>query len=201
MLLSFSRSRITIQDILLACLFQTHHHWTEQNTLLVELLLHGRISIFPEMNLLRTVGWINNLVPLVLQAEAISDYRQLIATLKRQIDAIPHRGIGYGICRYLSGLETQNLFRLLPNPEFSLNYQGRRLRQKGLSWIRPAKDQIKHTQSRLRVDTMKIWLKASIDDEILHIQWDYQKHLYRKETINAFANDFLLQLQNIAQSI
>ena len=97
--------RTHINDVLLTALAQAYARWSGQGALLVDLEGHGREELFDDVDLSRTVGWFTTLYPVLLQVPPGSGPGQALQAVKEQLRAVPNRGIGYGLLRYLSGDE------------------------------------------------------------------------------------------------
>ncbi len=90
-----------INDLLLSALVQILADWTGNTTVLIDLEGHGREEIFAEVDLSRTVGWFTSLFPVLLQLPKSDQLGVILKSIKEQLRAIPQRGMGYGILRYL----------------------------------------------------------------------------------------------------
>jgi non-ribosomal peptide synthase protein (TIGR01720 family) len=99
--------------------------WSRSNSVLVELEGHGREDILSDVDLSRTIGWFTTRFPVLLQHKATDNLGDIIKSIKEQLDAVPNRGIGYGLLRYLSGdAEITSILQALPMAEVSFNYLG-----------------------------------------------------------------------------
>ncbi|CAA9196283.1 non-ribosomal peptide synthetase [Flavobacterium collinsii] len=67
---------------------------------------HGREEILPAMDISRTIGWFTSVFPFVLEVSS-SDPLENILKIKKDLNAIPQKGIGYGILNFLD--EKSNL--------------------------------------------------------------------------------------------
>ncbi|MFJ2576630.1 amino acid adenylation domain-containing protein [Kitasatospora aureofaciens] len=101
--------------------------------LLVALEGHGREEIVEHAELSRTVGWFTSMYPVVLDPGRVdwadvwaggAALGDLLARTKEQLRAIPDRGIGYGLLRYLNQ-DTAPSLRGLAEPQIGFNYLGR----------------------------------------------------------------------------
>jgi amino acid adenylation domain-containing protein/non-ribosomal peptide synthase protein (TIGR01720 family) len=117
--------RTQVNDLLLAALALAFAAWTGEGTLLVDLEGHGREEVFPGVDLSRTVGWFTTLFPVALELPPGAGPREAIRRVKESLRAVPHRGLGYGLLRYLAGPETGERLAALPAREVSFNYLGR----------------------------------------------------------------------------
>ena len=93
----------------------------------------GREGVSGEVDLTRTVGWFTSLHPVRLDPglldldEALSGGAALgraLKTIKEQLRAVPGKGLGYGLLRYLNP-ETAGVLAGLPVPQLGFNYLGR----------------------------------------------------------------------------
>jgi len=113
-----------INDVLLTGLVEAYSRWSGKRWLVVELEGHGREDIYEEVDLTRTVGWFTTIFPVLLHLEG-EGAGEAIKKIKEQLRAIPQRGLGYGVLRYLSGeQEWVRRMKSLPRPEVSFNYLG-----------------------------------------------------------------------------
>jgi amino acid adenylation domain-containing protein/non-ribosomal peptide synthase protein (TIGR01720 family) len=115
-----------VNDLLLAALVRAARAWTGDDTLLVDLEGHGREEIFPGVDLSRTVGWFTTLFPVALALPPSPDTagpRESILAVKETLRAVPRRGLGYGLLRYVHPEAAERL-AALPAPRISFNYLG-----------------------------------------------------------------------------
>jgi non-ribosomal peptide synthase protein (TIGR01720 family) len=88
---------------------------------------HGREEILDDINVNRTVGWFTSEFPLILSvpAEARSGgLSRFIRETKETLRRIPHKGIGYGILRYLTPSEYKAGMPEMSAEGISFNYLG-----------------------------------------------------------------------------
>jgi amino acid adenylation domain-containing protein/non-ribosomal peptide synthase protein (TIGR01720 family) len=95
---------------------------------------HGREEhVVPGADLARTIGWFTTIFPVRLDLNGVDlddayaggpSMGDAIKTVKEQLRAIPERGIGFGLLRYLNS-ETASQLSPLPDPQISFNYHGR----------------------------------------------------------------------------
>jgi len=93
------------QDLLLTALALAVRDWTEKERIIVELENHGRH--LEDVDVSRTVGWFTAIHPLCLDT-AGEDIGLNIVRVKEKIREIPAKGIGYGIIKYMKGIDLQN---------------------------------------------------------------------------------------------
>jgi non-ribosomal peptide synthase protein (TIGR01720 family) len=114
-----------IDDVLLTALVQAAARWTGKPHLLLDLEGHGREDIFEGVDVSRTVGWFTTLYPVVLGLSPRPEPGEALKAIKEQLRQIPHRGLGYGVLRYLSpDAALADALRGLPQAQLSFNYLG-----------------------------------------------------------------------------
>ena len=90
-----------IQEVLLAALVEAIWEWTGERQVVVQMEGHGREELFEQVDLTRTVGWFTSLYPLRLDLRRVHGVGEVLQAVKEQVRAVPGRGVGYGIWKYL----------------------------------------------------------------------------------------------------
>jgi non-ribosomal peptide synthase protein (TIGR01720 family) len=112
--------RTTPEDLLLAALARALQRWRGIDAALLLLEGHGREDLVEGVDISRTVGWFTSIYPFALQLRADRDLGYQIKAIKEDLRAVPNRGVGYGLLRYLSG----GAVTLDGRPQISFNYLG-----------------------------------------------------------------------------
>jgi amino acid adenylation domain-containing protein/non-ribosomal peptide synthase protein (TIGR01720 family) len=183
--------RTQINDLLLTALAQSFSQWTESRTLLVDLEGHGREAIFDDVDLSRTVGWFTTIFPALLNLEAWEP-GEALKSIKEQLRAIPNRGVGYGLLRYLSGEEEiAARLRQLPQAEVSFNYLGQfdQLLPEGAPFG-PATESVGPAHSPRGSRCYPLEINAFISGGRLQLEWTYSERIHRHETIEYLAQNY-----------
>jgi amino acid adenylation domain-containing protein/non-ribosomal peptide synthase protein (TIGR01720 family) len=183
--------RTQINDLLLTALAQSFSQWTESRTLLVDLEGHGREAIFDEVDLSRTVGWFTTIFPALLNLEAWEP-GEALKSIKEQLRAIPNRGVGYGLLRYLSGDKAiAARLRQLPQAEVSFNYLGQfdQLLPEGAPFG-PATESVGPAHSPRGSRRYPLEINAFISRGRLQLEWTYSERIHRHETIEDLAQSY-----------
>ena len=180
-----------IGDLLLTALVQTLAPWLGEALLLVELEGHGRESIFPELDLSRTVGWYTVRYPALLDLRGIWEPGDAIKAVKEQLRAIPNHGLGYGVLRYLSPS-----FAALPQPGLAFNYLGQLGQEQDQAALFRLTDESTgpdRAAGGTRPQAIEIngWIFAGQ----LHLEWSYSAGLHQRATIAQLAQQYLEALQ------
>ncbi|WP_280367066.1 non-ribosomal peptide synthetase [Nocardia wallacei] len=149
-----------VEDGLLAALAVALTRWRQargvsEESVLLRLEGHGREEdTVAGAELSDTVGWFTSMYPVRLRAAATAWDRlcaggdaagDLVKSIKEQLRALPDKGIGYGLLRYLNP-ETAAVLRQFPDAQIGFNYLGRFTsadllpqRSRGAGWA-PAAD-------------------------------------------------------------
>jgi amino acid adenylation domain-containing protein/non-ribosomal peptide synthase protein (TIGR01720 family) len=114
--------RTQVNDLLLSALSRVIARWTGDDHVLLQLEGHGREELFDHVDLSRTVGWFTSLFPVRLPvAASLADTIKLI---KEHLRAIPDKGMGYGVLRYMGSAQVRAELAALPAPQITFNYLG-----------------------------------------------------------------------------
>ncbi|MET0675626.1 MAG: amino acid adenylation domain-containing protein, partial [Bradyrhizobium sp.] len=115
--------RTQVNDLLLGALARAVHDWSGLDDIVVELEGHGREDIFEGTELSRTVGWFTTAFPVRL-ANCADDDATLLKSIKEELRAIPARGLGYGVLRYLGSPQQRAALAMAAQPRIVFNYLG-----------------------------------------------------------------------------
>lgn len=115
-----------INAVLLAGLALALAEWRAGSDLSIALEGHGRHEVFPGVDPDRTVGWFTTLFPVRIGLDGAdrTDPRRALARIASRLAAVPDKGLGYGLLRYLNP-ETSGALGFRPQPELLVNYLGR----------------------------------------------------------------------------
>ncbi|MDY7994207.1 amino acid adenylation domain-containing protein, partial [Paenibacillus polymyxa] len=174
-----------MNDILVTALGIAVRKWTGHERVRINLEGHGRESIGTDIDITRTVGWFTTKFPVVLEPETDRDLAYQIKQVKESLRRIPNKGLGYGVCRYLS--KSEDGFVWGAEPEINFNYLGQfdddvnqdEIGISSYSSGSPASDR----QARSFV----LDINGMVLDGALSLDLSYSRKQYRKETMEAFA--------------
>jgi amino acid adenylation domain-containing protein/non-ribosomal peptide synthase protein (TIGR01720 family) len=190
-----------INEVIFTALAQAFARWTGSPTLLMDLVGHGRESLFEDMDLTRTIGWLNTLFPVFLNlGDALTEPAAALQTVKEQVRRIPNHGVGYGILRYLSPdpILVEKV-RALPQAEVYFNYVDELVPQFSLYQLIRIAGGFIHERGGRRGYLLSITGNL-LPDGRLQLTWEYSANVHRPETINTLAQDTLNALRTfIAQ--
>jgi amino acid adenylation domain-containing protein/non-ribosomal peptide synthase protein (TIGR01720 family) len=191
--------RTQVNDLLLAALARTFAAWSGEGTLLVDLEGHGREEIFPGVDLSRTVGWFTTLFPVALALPPGAGPREAIRTVKESLRAVPRRGLGYGLLRYLAGPETGERLAALPAPQVSFNYLGRFDPVAGEEGLFAFAPEAARGAAGEPVPGRPLFaIDALVLDDRLRVNWSYDPARHLPATAERLAGGFLAELEALA---
>ena len=85
---------------------------------------HGREEIEPGLDLSRTIGWFTTIFPALIDIGGVSGMADATSRIAAALRAIPRKGIGHGLLRYLTPAASRPGLRFGPAPEIGFNYLG-----------------------------------------------------------------------------
>lgn len=195
-----------LNEVLLTGLVQAFTRWTDNPTLYVTLLGHGREDLFDDVNLARTVGWFTSRFPALLTiAPKDTDIADAVQQIRDEVREVPNRGIGYGLLRYLRDDEQiRQQLAAMPQPEIDFNYWGQvdYVAEQGDTRLRilpdpnPDMDRPGRSPKANRAGFL-INLYASLSEGRMEFLWRYNRKLHKHETIEQLAENYLATLREI----
>ncbi|MGH8908707.1 MAG: amino acid adenylation domain-containing protein [Egibacteraceae bacterium] len=182
-----------IDDVLLTALAQTLSVWTGQRRVLIDVAGHGREQLFADMDLTRTVGWFAVPNPVLLELADADDPVRALTAVKAQLRAIPNRGVGYGVLRYMGDPQTAAALDALPQPDIIFNYTGQHDDHVGtrVGRFAPAQELIGSAVSPRTPYECLLYLIAVVEDGRLQVNWRYSEQRHRRATVEALAGQYL----------
>jgi amino acid adenylation domain-containing protein/non-ribosomal peptide synthase protein (TIGR01720 family) len=188
---------VQINDVFLTALGYALTHWTGTETCLIDLEGHGREEIVVGVNLSRTVGWFTTIFPVLLELKKASDLRQALKSVKKQLQNIPNRGIGYGLLRYLSDdADIVHRLQQLPRSEISFNYLGQLdLAQSNDSLFSVASESSGAASSLYNKRLHLIDINGFVANGQMQMEWTYCSAIHRQDTIERLAHSFMETLR------
>ncbi|MGA9381124.1 MAG: amino acid adenylation domain-containing protein, partial [Phormidium sp.] len=188
-----------INDVLLTALVLVLSKWTNSQTVLFNLEGHGREDIIEGVDLSRTVSWFTTIFPVAIELETTDNLGEALKSVKEQLRQIPHKGIGYGLLRYLSGdRDIQNQLETKEKPEITFNYLGQFsqiFNQNSL--LQLANESSGNSQSLQGKRSNLLDINSIITNEQLHIDWTYSTHVHYSSTIEQIAQEFIDTLREL----
>jgi non-ribosomal peptide synthase protein (TIGR01720 family) len=192
-----AKHRTQINEVLLAAVARAFTAWTKTSSVLIDLEGHGREQIIDGVDLSRTAGWFTSIFPVVLDLGESSKPLEALRAVKDQLRAVPNRGIGYGLLRYLSGRkEVVDRLSSLAQAEVRFNYLGQQ--DQSLSSSRlfvSTHDSGAESQSLRGERAYLLNIIASVSEGQLRFTWTYSENVHARETIERLAETTLAELR------
>ena len=124
-----------VHEVLLAGLAAAVTRWRpgRPGGVLVDVEGHGREQVSPDVDVSRTVGWFTSIYPVRLDPGPVAFTEvagggaaagRLLKRVKEQVRAVPDRGLGFGLLRYLNP-QAGDVLAGYPARQIGFNYLGR----------------------------------------------------------------------------
>ena len=186
--------RTQINDVLLAALAEVVGGWTGSPRIRLALEGHGREEeIVGGVDLTRTVGWFTSVYPVVLDVAGADGPGGRLKAVKEQLRAIPGRGIGYGVLRWMSPDEdVRGALAAQAEPEIVFNYLGQFDQGTGpSSRLRFAAGPRGREQADDTRRAHRLSVGGAIAGGCLQVSWTYGEGTHARETIERLAHAYL----------
>ncbi|MEO8334159.1 MAG: amino acid adenylation domain-containing protein [bacterium] len=183
-----------INDALLSALAESLGDWTGDGEIVVNVEGHGREDIVEGADLSRTMGWFTTIFPVRLALHRIDAGVRLKET-KELLRAVPRRGIGYGVLRYLEGAET---LRAQTTPDVVFNYLGQFdqvLAGSSLFGFATESTGAWYGQETQRRHLLE--LNALVVEGQLELRWSYSAAAHTAATISALSERYVAALRGV----
>lgn len=182
---------IDISEVLIIALGLAIKNKTDQHDLVIEVERHGREEIDEKLDISRTVGWFTSMFPVHLCIED-KGLDENIKILKEQIRNIPNKGFDYSVIKYLKqhlSKTNKKAVRLNYLGDFDNILEG--INYKLCNIETGADIGLKNNL------TSVLDINSMIVDKELKIGITYSKNMFKEETIQAFAYDYVEKLKDI----
>ncbi|OIN52091.1 non-ribosomal peptide synthase/polyketide synthase [Pseudomonas costantinii] len=190
--------RTQVNDLLLSALARVICQWTAQPACLVNLEGHGREDLFDGVDLSRTVGWFTSLFPVVLTPSAHPG--DSLKRIKEQLRAVPNKGLGYGVLRYLGTQQVQARLATLAQARITFNYLGQFDQSFDEHALFVPSDEGSGDGHGDDV-ALSNWL--SIDGRVfngqLSLDWTFSREVFDEATVQQLADAYAVALQDLIE--
>ncbi|HEX6289614.1 MAG TPA: amino acid adenylation domain-containing protein [Herpetosiphonaceae bacterium] len=184
----------SIDDVLLTALLQTIAEWSGNRTLLVDLLAHGRVTMFEDMDVARTMGWLNITYPVLLDLETAAEPGAALKAVRRQMRQVPNHGMGYSLLRHLNtDPAIMEQMRALPPAQLNFNYMG--ALTPGLSLFRLAGAFGGHRHDLTSIRPHPLVVNGTLVGDRLRMDWLYSENVHERATIERLAASYSTALK------
>ncbi|CAH1195716.1 Surfactin synthase subunit 1 [Paenibacillus plantiphilus] len=183
--------RTEANELLVTALAMAVRSRTKQEEVYLELEGHGREELIDGIDINRTVGWFTSIFPFRLQLPH-GDNGALIKSVKEQMRAIPNKGIGYGIHRYIHGS-----LPVMDTAAIRFNYLGRLDNGFDNHWFQLVnEDTGRDIGPDNRLNVLLDIVAAVVDGE-LTFSVTYSQEQFQQAAVTAFVNVLTASLQEL----
>jgi len=191
-----SAYRTQVNDLLLTALARAVCRWSGHASALIQLEGHGRETLFDEIDLTRSVGWFTSAYPLRLTPHA--GQADSIKAIKEQLRGVPHKGLGYGVLRYLADDLCKQSMAALPSAQITFNYLGQFDQSFGADALFHPLDE----PAGLAHDPdAPLPNELSVDSQVyggeLVLRWTFSRERHDQQSIHELADAYLAELQSL----
>jgi amino acid adenylation domain-containing protein/non-ribosomal peptide synthase protein (TIGR01720 family) len=185
----------TAHEALLAALARAFARFGGSPRLAVDLEAHGREEEIGGVDVSRTVGWFTSLYPVVLDVTSCDDAGRALLAVKDQLRAVPNRGMGYGLLRFLGDSPA---LRNAATPEVVFNYLGRLPRSwsEGLG-VTTSEDDVGPLRSPRARRAHLLEIEAAEVDGRMRLTIAHSADVHRPETIERLGAAFVAELREL----
>jgi len=185
--------RTQVNDLLLTALARVVCRWSGTESALIELEGHGREDLFDDVDLSRTVGWFTSAYPVRLTPT--TELGDSIKQVKEQLRSVPHKGIGFGLLRYLGNESARQALAQLPSPRITFNYLGQLDGQfDGDALLSPAAESAGEEQSPRAPLGNWLVLNGQVYGGELSLAFSFSAQMFAPATIERLARAYEAEL-------
>ncbi|MDN4546617.1 non-ribosomal peptide synthetase [Pseudomonas sp. C32] len=198
-----SAYRTQVNDLLLTALARVVCRWSGHASALIQLEGHGREALFDEIDLTRTVGWFTSAYPLRLTPSNIEEAAgqgASIKAIKEQLRAVPHKGLGYGVLRYLADDLSRQRMAKLPVAPITFNYLGQFDQSFGAEALfHPLDEPVGAAHDPKAPLPSELSVDSQVYGGELLLRWTFSAERYDPQTINELADAYVGELQSLIE--
>ncbi|ETK21803.1 non-ribosomal peptide synthetase [Pseudomonas sp. FH1] len=191
-----SAYRTQVNDLLLTALARVVCRWSGHASTLIQLEGHGRETLFDDIDLTRSVGWFTSAYPLRLTPHA--GQGDSIKAIKEQLRAVPHKGLGYGVLRYLADDLCKQTMAALPSAQLTFNYLGQFDQSFGADALFHPLDE---SAGLAHDPDAPLPNELSVDSQVyggeLVLRWTFSRERHDQQSIHELADAYLAELQSL----
>ena len=191
-----SAYRTQVNDLLLTALARVLCRWSGHASALIQLEGHGRETLFDDIDLTRSVGWFTSAYPLRLTPQA--GQGDSIKAIKEQLRALPHKGLGYGVLRYLADDLCKQSMAALPSASITFNYLGQFDQSFGADALFHP---LEESAGLAHDPDAPLPNELSVDGQVyggeLVLRWTFSRERHDQQTVRDLAEAYLAELHSL----
>jgi non-ribosomal peptide synthase protein (TIGR01720 family) len=184
----------TINDMLLTGLLLAINNLWGNKKIAIDLEAHGREEIMEDVDVSRTIGWFTSIYPVVLDLLYKGDMGLCIKEVKECLRAVPEKGIGYGILKYLSHKKDIHDLPFILQPQISFNYLGQYDHDIAQTRFKAAAESAGKTQGDKIQRAHLLEVTAIVSDGSMVLIITFNKEQFNESTIHQLLSVYNEQL-------
>jgi non-ribosomal peptide synthase protein (TIGR01720 family) len=185
------RHRTSLEVVLIWAVASCLTRWQRRNSVAINIVGHGRNTPWPDLNLSRTVGWLNVHYPLVVDLPPDLQPPEAISLVANQLDQVPDYGIGYGVLRYIHNRAPHRQpVELQDEPEAGINYLGDfDTLFNNNKLFRLSKEPTGLGMDPRERSRFRLGIFCYLVDKSINVDWMFSSNLHSRNTIEKLAAD------------
>ncbi len=203
---------ISTADIIFTAFSATIARLTQSAYVRFEMVTSGREPIFDGIDLSRTIGWVSNSVPRLIQMDPAASALEKIASYRAQLQATPHFGLGFHALKYMSDdpLVSRTLADIPPS-EFNINYippsmaiQAVRRENLSFPWnlITEAEENPGPIVTTETVDQVwPMYIRVESKNGRILTSWLSRDNVYKQDTVIKAANLWISEINQLVEQL
>ncbi|MEU5672389.1 condensation domain-containing protein, partial [Micromonospora sp. NPDC047753] len=190
---------LSVNDALLAATLQGFTDWSGQSSILVDLVARGREMGGQDLDLSRAIGRFSMTSPRLVRRPEKPGPRALLESVREQIEAVPRRGLAFGLLRYLGGHPAvADALAPLGKPDILLNNWGEFAHEPEESpLLGPAMDDSWPMPKLQRMHRLQVFARFANGELSLHLK--YSRNLNERTSIERLAALTLAALRSFVR--
>ena len=174
-----------VNDLLLTALGRALRQCHGAGPGLIEIEGHGREALFADVDISRTVGWFTSIYPALIDIPDSDDPGLQIRQIKEGLRRVPHKGIGYGILKYLAPAEVRATLQSGQPARMLFNYLGR-FDEDPRDGLRIADLAVGNTIDPAMARGCEIEIEGAVLDGRLKLSLSYNRKIHTRKTVQGF---------------
>jgi amino acid adenylation domain-containing protein/non-ribosomal peptide synthase protein (TIGR01720 family) len=186
-----------INDILLTALGLSIKKTFGHHRTLIALEGHGRENVLRDVDIARTIGWFTTVFPVILEFSHGEDLSRQLIGIKEILRHIPHKGLGYGLLKYLAPSGQDTGPRIGLKPQISFNYLGQFDMDIKFNSFRIAEEPVGKTANPASEREYELEFSGIIRDRQLTMAVTYNQKQFKTKTIKIFMEHYKVELRRV----
>lgn len=179
-----AKHNLNYAQILLGAALGAISEWTGNRLQGADVYHHGRDTTPLNVNVTRTIGYIQNTCPVFIEWVGEKAGFDWVASVADQVGKMPRRHFGFDALQCYGSTGNESL-RSLPPLQIRYNFRGHmnRLNTRPSSLLRPAPESIGPHRSPAQTEKYRLMLEGDVVEDTLVFGIKYSQDFYNAETI------------------